>query len=127
MPRQFGAPSHRFLRDIACEMFPGRFGPAPWEAPVRSPLDYHRLLSPLGRVDVWETDYVQTLSPVAGGHPVRRFTESTAMRPWIARMDKDEAAAFVARYEAALASAYPPETDGSVLFPFRRIFILLTV
>lgn len=127
MPRQHGAPSHRFLRDFAAEMFPDRFDPGTWSPPVASPVEYHRLLSPLGRVDVWQTDYVQRLEPVADGHPVRRFTESTAMRPYRDRLTSVEAAAYVARYDAALASAYPVEADGSVLFPFRRIFFTLTV
>jgi trans-aconitate 2-methyltransferase len=127
MPRQFGAPSHRFLRDIAAEMFPDRFDLTGWEPPVWSPVDYHRLLSPLGRVSVWETDYVQALPAEGAAHPVRRFTESTVMRPWVARMDGPETAAFVARYEAALAAAYPRGADGAVLFPFRRVFLTLTV
>lgn len=128
MPRQYGAPSHRFLRDFAAEMFPDRFDLAAWTAPVAPPVEYHRMLAPLGRVDVWETEYVQRLDPLpAGRHPVRPFTEATAMRPFLDRLSAGEAAGFVARYEAALASAYPVEADGSVLFPFRRLFFVLTV
>lgn len=126
MPRQHGAPSHRFLRDFAAEMFPDRFDMAGWVPQVASPVDYHRMLAPLGRVDVWETDYVQRLDPVTGEHPVRRFTESTAMRPFLERLSEAEAGDYIARYEAALAAAYPVEADGSVLFPFRRVFLVLT-
>lgn len=125
MPRQYGAPSHRFLRDFASDMFPHRFSLADWVAPVATPVDYHRLLSPLGRVDVWETDYVQRLAASETGHPVRRFTESTAMRPFLDRLDGGEAAAFVERYDQALHSAYPTEADGAVLFPFRRLFFVV--
>lgn len=127
MPRQYGAPSHRFLRDFAAEMFPDRFSLSDWVAPVATPVEYHRLLSPLGDVDVWETEYVQRLGPVDSGHPVRRFTESTAMRPYLDRLTAAEAESFVHRYEQALFSAYPAEADGAVLFPFRRIFFTLTV
>lgn len=127
MPRQFGAPSHRFLRDIAAEMFPDRFDLSGWGPPVMAPVDYHRLLAPLGEVEVWETDYVQRLEAGSAVHPVRAFTEATAMRPYVASLSGDEAAAYVARYEAALASAYPAEADGSVLFPFRRVFLTLVV
>ncbi len=126
MPRQYGAPSHRFLRDFAADMFPDRFSLADWVAPVSTPVEYHRLLSPLGSVDVWESEYVQRLAPVEGDHPVRRFTESTAMRPYLDKLSGAEADGFIRRYEQALASAYPPELDGSVLFPFRRIFFALT-
>jgi len=127
MPRQYGAPSHRFLRDFASDMFPDRFTPGEWVAPVSPPVDYHRMLSPFGNVDVWETDYVQRLAPTETGHPVRRFTESTAMRPYLDKLSAGEAEGFISRYDHALASAYPTEDDGSVLFPFRRIFFTLTV
>ncbi|WP_284163591.1 methyltransferase domain-containing protein [Frigidibacter sp. SD6-1] len=126
MPRQYGAPSHRFLRDFAADMFPGRFDLSGWQAPVAPPVEYARTLSPLGEVNVWETDYVQRLAPSKDGHPVRRFTESTAMRPFFEKMEESEAREFLARYEAALASAYPAEADGSVLFPFRRLFLIVT-
>lgn len=127
MPRQYGAPSHRFLRDFAAEMYPDRFATGDWTAPVSTPVEYHRLLSPHGSVDVWETDYVQRLETSGAGHPVRRFTESTVMRPYLDQMSRAETEAFLQRYEQALAAAYPVEADGSVLFPFRRLFFTLTV
>ncbi|MGL4310711.1 MAG: methyltransferase domain-containing protein [Paracoccaceae bacterium] len=126
MPRQFAAASHRFLRDLAQAHFPDRFDYAHWQAPVHAPDVYYRLLAPAGRVSVWETEYLQRLPATADGcHPVRAFTESTAMRPMLARLTDDEAAHYIASYEAALASAYPAERDGSVLFPFRRLFLTL--
>jgi trans-aconitate 2-methyltransferase len=127
MPRQHAAPSHRLLHDIAADMFPDRWDAAGWFASVAEPTDYCRLLAPLGAVGVWQTDYVQCLMPPpAGGHPVRHFTEATAMRPYLERLNAAEAQAFTARYESALRDAYPPEADGSVLFPFRRLFLTLT-
>lgn len=127
MPRQFFAPSHRFLRDIAAAMFPERFDFAGWQAPVATAAEYQAMLSRLGAVEAWETDYVQRLEPVADGHPVRSFTESTAMRPFLERLTEAEAARFVAAYEEALAAAYPAGEDGAVLFPFRRVFFTLRV
>jgi trans-aconitate 2-methyltransferase len=127
MPRQSGAPSHRFLRDIAQAMFPDRFDLTGWQPPVAAPAEYAALLAPLGRVDLWETEYLQRLDPARDAHPVRRFTESTAMRPFLDRLSPAEVADFVARYDAALGAAYPVQPDGSVLFPFRRLFLLLEV
>lgn len=126
MPRQFFAPSHRFLRDIAAAMFPDRFDFAVWEAPVASALHYAEILSPYGAVSVWETSYIQPLDPVTDGHPVRHFTESTAMRPFADKLTPQELQDFVRAYEEALTSAYPLRADGSVLFPFHRIFCVLT-
>ena len=112
MPRQYAAPSHSLMRDLAAAMFPDRFDFTGLQAPVAAPEVYHRLLAPLGDVTVWETDYLQRLSPVAAGHPVRAFTESTALRPFVAQMSPPETRAFVAAYDAALGQAYPAEGDG---------------
>jgi trans-aconitate 2-methyltransferase len=123
MPRQGSAPSHRLLREVAEALFPGRFPPKP--APVLQVGDYAELLLAFGEVRAWTTDYIQMLDPVAKGHPVRAFTESTAMRPFVAAMTAEEASAFVAAYDAALATAYPALPDDRVLFPFTRVFFIL--
>lgn len=127
MPRQFHAPSHRFLRDIAAHLFPDRFDTQGYVAPVRAADQYWRLLAPFGAVTAWETEYVQRLDPATSGHPVRRFTESTAMRPFLDRLNPTEAATLTAAYDEALGSAYPLLPDGSALFPFRRCFFTLKV
>lgn len=125
MPRQFDAPSHRLMRDLAEERFPDRFGFGGWVAPVAPPAAYHRLLAPLGEVEVWETDYLQPLPPAEEGHPVRAFTQATALRPFAARLGEGELREFLEAYDEALAIAYPAEADGTVLFPFRRLFLVL--
>ena len=125
MPRQFDAPSHRLMRDLAEERFPDRFGFDDWVAPVAPPAAYHRLLAPLGDLEVWETDYLQPLAPVEEGHPVRAFTQATALRPFSARLGEGELQEFLEAYDDALAIAYPAEADGTVLFPFRRLFLVL--
>lgn len=125
MPVQWEAPSHRLLREIAAEMFPERFDTAQSPPPVLPPAAYFRLLAQEGTVDIWSTEYLQRLPAAQGAHPVRRFTESTALRPFAAQMSTTEEAAFLARYDAALAQAYPPEPTGEVLFPFRRLFLVL--
>ncbi len=127
MPRQYVAPSHRFLRDIAASLFPDRFDFAGYEPPVRSAAAYWQLLAPLGRVEAWETEYVQRLEAVTEGHPVRAFTSSTAMRPFLEKLTPNESPSFLAAYDAALSSAYPLLEDGAALFPFRRIFFTLRV
>jgi trans-aconitate 2-methyltransferase len=123
MPRQAGAPSHRLLRDVAEGLFPGRALPP--LSPVLQAGDYAELLLAFGEVRAWTTEYLQMLDPVPDGHPVRAFTESTAMRPFVAGLSPDETRAFVAAYDTALAIAYPALPDGRVLFPFTRVFFVL--
>jgi trans-aconitate 2-methyltransferase len=47
---------------------------------------------------------------------------STVLRPVLALLDDDAAAAFTAEYAAALRAAYPARPDGTTVLPFRRLF-----
>ncbi|WP_442970536.1 methyltransferase domain-containing protein [Roseovarius sp. D22-M7] len=126
MPHQNKAPSHRVWLTLAEERFPGRvdrMGTPGVMAPVR----YEDLLAPIGQLRLWETDYYQRLTAEPGSHPVRRYTESTYARPVLAALDPDEKADILRRYEEVMHSAYPVRADGTVLFPFRRMFFTLTV
>lgn len=126
MPGQHDQPSHRLAREVAQTLFPDRF---PLDGPVAhvlDPADYHAMLSPLGQFNAWETTYLQQLDPAAG-HPVRKFAESTYLLPYLHRMDPAEHATYITTYEHALTVAYPAQPDGRVLFPFRRVFLTLTV
>lgn len=123
MPRQGEALSHRLLREVAEGLFPGR--PLPQPSPVLQAGEYAELLLAFGEVRAWTTDYLQVLHPVSQGHPVRAFTESTAMRPFVDGLTGDEARAYVSAYDAALTKAYPALPDGRVLFPFTRVFFIL--
>lgn len=126
MPHQNRAPSHRVWLTLANEMFPGRVEKMGTPG-VMMPVSYEEMLSPLGQFRMWETEYYQRLMAEPGSHPVRRFTESTYARPVLQALDEDEKTALIARYEEAMAAAYPVRADGSVLFPFRRLFFTLSV
>lgn len=125
-PHQNNAPSHRLWRSLVDELFPGRIDPA--QGPkVLLPAEYHRLLAPLGKVTLWETEYYQELAPDGEGHPVRRFTEGTYARPILNKLDRDEQAQLIRTYESVIGKAYPKGPNGTVLFPFRRLFFTLSV
>ena len=125
MPRQFLAPSHVLLRETAARMFPDRFDVKAPPPAVEAPEFYAELLSGIAPCDVWECNYIQRLEANSGGHPVREFTATTAMRPFAAEMSDDELAKFLTAYDIALSNVYPLRKDGSVWFPFRRVFIVL--
>ena len=127
MPRQYFAPSHRFLRDIAAALFPDRFEPGVFDAPVQTAVGYWEMLHDMGQVQAWETDYVQHLAPAVGMHPVRAFTQSTIMRSFVEKLSDAEVDVFVSACDKALASAYPVLADGSALMPFRRVFFVMKV
>lgn len=126
MPHQNKAPSHRVWMSLVEELFPGRVEKMGTPG-VMSPVKYEELLNPLGRFRLWETEYFQRLVAERGSHPVRRFTESTYARPVLAACNAEEKAELIRRYEEVMHAAYPVRADGSVLFPFRRMFFTLTV
>lgn len=125
MPRQYFEPSHALIREVAHDLFPDRFPDTPFVPPVAEAADYADLLAPLGDVSAWETTYVQRLAPVSEGHPVRHFTQSTVMRPTLAKLDGAEQTRFLDAYDAALHEAYALRADGGVHFPFKRVFFVL--
>jgi len=126
LPHQNNAPSHRVWRTLAEDLFPGRID-ADSGPDVLAPVEYDALLAPKGKFRMWETEYYQRLTAEAGSHPVRRYTESTYARPILAALEPDERASLIARYEDVMQTAYPVRGDGTVLFPFRRLFFTLTV
>lgn len=126
MPHQNNAPSHRVWRDLAAELAEDEHASAQGPG-VAFPAHYFRLLSGFGALSIWETEYYQLLAAEAGAHPVRRFTESTYARPILSSLDEEQRRALVARYEDVMEKAYPRGEDGTVLFPFKRMFFTLTV
>lgn len=123
MPKNFDQPSHALMRAVAQE--------GPWRerlaahlrpSPVADSRDYWRMLEPLGAtLDIWECDYLQVLS---GEDAVLQWVLGSALRPLLAVLSEGEREVFLAEYGARLREAYPRESNGVTLFPFRRVFIL---
>jgi trans-aconitate 2-methyltransferase len=125
VPGNFGAPSHRALREVAAgPRFADTVAPLLRDDPVDEPSGYATLLTAAGcTVDAWETTYVHTLPAVGDAHPVLRWMEGTALRPVHAALDAAGFAAFRAAVRDRLVQAYPVQ-QGVVFFPFRRIFVV---
>lgn len=125
MPRNFDAPSHRLLAESAGQgPWRDRLRPLLRDAPVAPPQVYHRLLAPAAAsLDIWEAEYLHRLE---GPNPVLEWTKGTALRPLLDALAGAERAAFLADYGRRVAAAYPPEADGATLFPFRRLFMVVT-
>ncbi|QIE46750.1 methyltransferase domain-containing protein [Pseudohalocynthiibacter aestuariivivens] len=127
LPHQNNAPSHRVWLTLAEELFPEQSAEQHGTPSVLTPIEYDELLASKGRFRMWETEYYQRLTAETGSHPVRRYTESTYARPILTALDSKRRATLIKRYEEVMHSAYPVRADGSVLFPFRRLFFTLTV
>jgi len=84
---------------------------------------YYELLRPLcSRVDVWRTTFYHPLS--GGAAAIVEWFKGSGLRPFLEPLDAASRAAYLERYTAALARAYPTLSDGSVLLPFPRLFMV---
>jgi trans-aconitate 2-methyltransferase len=125
MPRNFDAPSHTAIADtVRAGPWRERLAPMLRPSPVAAPAWYFDLLAPhASSVDLWETEYLQVLT---GPDPVKEWTKGTWLAPFLAALaDEDERARFEADYAARVRAAYPPRADGTTLFPFRRLFLIV--
>lgn len=125
VPRQSARPSHALWRSLSTELFPGRFDWSDWVSEVAEPAFYARLLERLGAARVWETQYYQRLEPCSDAHPVRLFTRATYGRRVLDKLSEAEQTRIEAAYDLSVAETYPLEADGSVWFPFRRLFFVV--
>jgi trans-aconitate 2-methyltransferase len=81
-------------------------------------------LAPIaGKLDMWETEYLQVLD---GEHAVKEYTKSTWLSPLLGALDEPMRSKFEDAYTRLVDAAYPRRTDGKTLFPFRRMFIVAT-
>ncbi len=125
-PDNLDVPSHRLMREVAAD--------GPWAAKLahaakaraerRSADWYFGLLRRQAtQVDIWRTVYFH---PLNGANAIVEWVKGTGLRPFVDPLDADEREAYLARYEAAIAAAYPAEADGTVLLPFPRLFFVAT-
>ncbi len=89
---------------------------------ILAPGDYHDLLRPgVAALDIWITEYVHVLR---GEDPVVQWAKGTSLRPYLDALGETMRAAFLDAYRAEMRRAYPPRADGTVLLPFRRLFMV---
>jgi len=125
-PDNLDEPSHRLMREVAADgPWARRLADASKARAARHGADwYFRLLrAHAPRVDVWRTTYFH---PLAGAGAVVEWVKGTGLRPFIDPLGPGEREAYLARYEAEIAKAYPAEADGTVLLPFPRLFFVVT-
>ena len=127
MPDNLDEPAHRLMREVA--------GEGPWADKLANASRsrearhdatwYYEILRPsCASVDVWRTTYHHRLEGGASG--VVEWFKGTGLRPFLDPLDATEREGYLARYTSAIAHAYAPLTDGSILLPFPRLFIVAT-
>ena len=90
-------------------------------AVIATHTDYYNWLRPhAASLAIWQTTYVH---PLANIDAVVDWFRGSALRPFLAPLNRDERAEFLGRYRRELAESYRVETDGRVLFLYPRLFI----
>ncbi len=116
IPADVNAPAHRIMRD----RFPGG---EVREWVVHEPAFYDDVLSAHSRrIDVWPTEYLHVLPSVEA---IAGWYRSTGLRPFLqALADDGQREQFLVEYVKGLREEFHPRSDGRVLFPFRRLFVI---
>ena len=131
MPLSWGMPSHQLMRETMA-------GGGPDGKPLgtealriatgRKWVDeaeayYDLLVGCSTSVDIWETEYYQILE---GDDEVLEWVRGTGLRPILEGLADIEREQFLTVYSSRLREAYPKKADGQTLYPFRRLFIVVT-
>jgi trans-aconitate 2-methyltransferase len=122
VPGNLDAPIHAIVRELAeSDRWRSLLADVRLNRQAGDPADYVDLLGRAGcSVDAWETTYLHVLP---GEDPVLEWYKGTGLRPVLAALEPEQAAAFLAEYGARARAAYPSAPYGTVL-PFRRVFVV---
>jgi trans-aconitate 2-methyltransferase len=123
LPGNFDQPSHAIVKELAeSPRWRAHLADVRLNRQAGDPADYVELLARPGcQVDAWETSYLHILP---GENPVLEWTKGTTLRPVLAALDDEQAAAFTREYGERLVEAYEPRSFGTI-FPFRRVFAVV--
>jgi trans-aconitate 2-methyltransferase len=83
---------------------------------------YYDVLIPVCRtVELWVTHYYHVLA----NHPeIIEWVKSTGMRPYLDHLPENERDSFMAEVLERLKPLYPAQSDGRILFIFKRLFFI---
>ena len=124
MPDNLDVPAHRAMREVAAD--------GPWAPTLRASgaartaigdanWYYECLRKTCSKVDVWRTTYHH---PLSGPGAIVEWFKGSGLKPYLDPLDAPSRAAYLERYAVAVARAYPALSDGSVLLPFPRLFMV---
>ncbi|MGA8143453.1 MAG: trans-aconitate 2-methyltransferase [Candidatus Acidiferrales bacterium] len=125
LPGNHEGPTHQLMRDMAASPRWRRWFPTAkvreWQSSDLA--YYYDVLAPhAARLDMWETAYLHIFS---GAEDIVEWYKGSGMRPYLEAIDAEEdRKRFIAEYLDGIRELYPPRSNGRVLFPFRRLFMI---
>jgi trans-aconitate 2-methyltransferase len=124
MPDNHQEATHRAMRDVAAlpAYAPAIGNPAQLRPGMLTLADYYDLLAPeAADIDVFHTVYQHRMeSPAA----IVEWVSGTGLKPFVAKLDEQQRAGYLAEYQRRIAQAYPVRADGKLLLAFPRLFII---
>jgi len=123
VPASSDFPAQRLIRELAAapEWSP-RFSAKPRDWHSEPPgFYYDAVASGSARVDLWQSDYFHVMD---GPEAIVEWYRGTGLRPFLDALAPGDRERFATEYLEALRPYYPPQSDGRILFPFRRLFVV---
>ncbi len=71
-------------------------------------------------VRMWATEYYHVMDD---HDKIIEMMMSTGLKTYLGYLDEDDVPEFTRSVREGLERAYPPQSDGKVLFPFKRLFV----
>ncbi len=126
MPDNFDESSHRLMREIASEGSWKNKLISASKRVARETADWYfqELRGTVTKLDIWRTTYYHSLS--GGADAIVEWFKGTGLQPYLNPLSENERVEFTLKYKEAIARAYTTCSDGVVLLPFPRLFIIVT-
>ena len=128
MPNNFHAPTHQVAVQVLqshaeWHQYLDKLIYGPMAKPRYLLSEYYDLLTVSGMhaIQCWETEYYQKMPNYRG---IFDWVSGTVLRSLLAKMDDVTRKKFADAYVDTISNAYPLQADGSVLPPFRRVFVV---
>lgn len=82
---------------------------------------YEWLSDPKFDVRMWATEYYHVMDD---NDRIIEMMTSTGLKTYLAHLGEEGVTELTRSVKGGLEKAYPPQSDGKVLFPFKRLFLL---
>jgi trans-aconitate 2-methyltransferase len=125
LPGNHEGPTHQLMRDMAASDGWRKWFPTgnvrEWHSSELA--HYYDVLAPhAARLDMWETSYLHIFSEA---EDIVEWYKGSGMRPYLEAIGTDaERERFAEEYLGGIRKLYLPRSNGRVLFPFRRLFMI---
>lgn len=124
IPSHVNSRLHQLILRVANESdWAHRMHEAKKALTIESPSFYYDLLEgSVSKLDIFEIEYCHAMENAAA---IIQWVSGTGLRPFLEALEtEDQKQRFIDLLNTHVAVAYPRQKNGSVLFPFRRLFVV---